>query len=236
MEVVAAGLVVAFGALVQGTVGFGLALVAAPLLAIIDPAFVPVPMILLAASHAVLAAAREHRATDWRGVAWAMAGRVPGAALGALAVALLPARGFAILVAVSVLACAGMSVVHTRLRPTAAALLAAGLVSGASGTATSIGGPPVALVYQHETGPRVRSTLGAYFALGAVLSLLFLGMAGQVQPSALRDGALMLPFMLGGFLLSGPARRVLDHGWTRPAVLALTVLSALGLLGKALWS
>ena len=42
MLIVVAGLVVAVGALVQGTVGFGLALVAAPLLAILDPALVPV--------------------------------------------------------------------------------------------------------------------------------------------------------------------------------------------------
>ncbi|GEL16676.1 sulfite exporter TauE/SafE family protein [Pseudonocardia asaccharolytica] len=234
MEVVAAGLIVAFGALVQGTVGFGIALVAAPLLAILNPALVPVPVLLLAAAHALLTLAREFRATDWRGVALAMIGRVPGAALGTLAVTLLPDREFSILVALTVLTCAGMSVLRCRLRPTAPILLAAGLVSGASGTASSIGGPPIALVYQHETGPRVRSTLGAYFALGAVLSLLFLGAAGQVHVAGLLDGALMLPFMVGGFLLSNPVRHVLDRGWTRPAVVALAVLSALGLLAKAL--
>jgi hypothetical protein len=39
--------------------------------------------------------------------------------------------------------------------------------------------------------------------------------------------------MLVGFALSGRARRLLDHGWTRPAVLALAAGGALALLGQA---
>jgi hypothetical protein len=67
--ILAAGLVVALGALVQGAVGYGMALVAAPLLALFAPALVPVPLILLTTVHAVLAVARDGRHTDWPGVA-----------------------------------------------------------------------------------------------------------------------------------------------------------------------
>lgn len=55
--ILASGLVVALGALVQGAVGYGMALVAAPLLVLFDPALVPVPLILLATVHSVLAVA-----------------------------------------------------------------------------------------------------------------------------------------------------------------------------------
>lgn len=55
------GLVVALGALVQGAVGYGMARVAAPLLAIVDTALVPVPLIVLAAGHSVLAVIRDGR-------------------------------------------------------------------------------------------------------------------------------------------------------------------------------
>src|SRR5918998_2326429 len=103
VTIVLAGLAVALGALVQGAVGFGLALVAAPLLAIIDPALVPVPMLLLATAHALLMLRREHGDTDWTGVGWALLGRLPGIALGVLAVVLLPPRWFAVAVAVTVL-------------------------------------------------------------------------------------------------------------------------------------
>jgi uncharacterized protein len=228
-----AGLVVALGALVQGTVGFGLALVAAPFLAIIDPRLVPVPMLLLATAHAMLMLRREYGHADWAGVGWALLGRLPGIALGVLAVALLPPRWFAVAVAGTVLTCVALSVVRWRPRPTVPALLVAGVVSGAGGTASAIGGPPVELLYQDAHGPQVRATLGAYFAAGSLLSLAGLLVGGQFSGDALRAAALMVPFMIAGFALSGPARRLLDRGWTRPAVLALAAGGALALLGQA---
>jgi uncharacterized membrane protein YfcA len=231
---VLAGLVVAAGALVQGAVGFGLALVAAPLLAIIDPALVPVPLLLVTGAHAVLTLLREHSDTDWSGVGWALVGRLPGIALGVLAVATLPPRAFLAAVAVTVLACALLSTVAWRPRPAPLTLLAAGLVSGVSGTAASIGGPPVALLYQDQAGPRVRATLAAYFTAGTVLSLAGLLVGGQVDGAHLVDSVALLPFMVAGFLLSGPTRRLLDRGWVRPAVLAVSITGAVFLLGNAL--
>jgi uncharacterized membrane protein YfcA len=228
-----AGLAVALGALVQGAVGFGLALVAAPLLAIIDPTLVPVPMLLLATAHALLALRREHGDTDWTGVGWALLGRLPGIALGVLAVVLLPPRWFVVAVAVTVLTCVALSVVRWRPRPTVPALLVAGVVSGAGGTASAIGGPPVALLYQDAKGPRVRATLAAYFAAGSLLSLAGLLVGGQFSADAVRAAALMVPFMIIGFALSNPARRLLDRGWMRPAVLALASAGALALLAQA---
>ncbi len=89
MVIIAAGLVVALGALVQGAVGYGMALVAAPLLTLLDPALVPVPLLLLATVHSVLAVIRDGRHADWLGIGWAMLGRLPGTVLGVLAVVAL---------------------------------------------------------------------------------------------------------------------------------------------------
>ncbi|MBW0091898.1 sulfite exporter TauE/SafE family protein [Pseudonocardia sp. KRD-184] len=231
--IVVAGLVVAVGALVQGTVGFGLALVAAPLLAILDPALVPVPLLMITAVHALLTLRREYGDTDWRGVGWALLGRLPGIGLGVLAVSTFPPRLFVAAVGLTVLVCAALSVVRWRLRPTVPALLVAGLVSGAGGTASSIGGPPVALLYQGDTGPRVRSTLAAYFTAGTLLSIAALAVGGQVDGADLLAGGLLVVPMLAGFALSGPARPLLDRGWTRPAVVTLAAAGALALLVQA---
>jgi uncharacterized protein len=232
VAIVWAGLIVAFGALIQGTVGFGMALVAAPLLALIDPAYVPVPMLVLALAHALLTLVREPHGADWRGVRWALVGRVPGSVLGAVAVAVLPYRGFATLIALLVLACCALSLARLPYGPTPPALVAAGVFSGVSGTAAAIGGPPVALLYQRQPGPAVRSTLGAYFGLGTILSLAILAIAEQVDGGLLR-GVALIPCMVAGFLASGPARRYLDRGWTRPAVLGLSAASAVALLVQA---
>jgi uncharacterized protein len=227
-----AGLVVALGALVQGAVGYGMALVASPLLALLEPTLVPVPLLMLTSVHAVLAAVRDWRHADWTGIGWATLGRLPGTGLGVLAVVALSQRVFAALVGLGVLACVLLSLLSWRPRPRPGSLLLAGLVSGAGGTAASIGGPPIALLYQEEAGPRVRGTISGYFVLGSVISLAALAAAGQVTGASMTSTAMLAPFLLAGFALSGPARRVLDNGWTRRAVLAVAAVSAVLLVGR----
>ncbi len=232
--ILVAGLVVALGALVQGAVGYGMALVAAPLLALLDPALVPVPLIMLGAGHSVLAVLRDGRHADWAGVGWAMLGRLPGTGLGVLAVVALSQQVFSLVVGSCVLAFVLLSLLTWQPRPRPRSLLLAGLASGVGGTAAGIGGPPIALLYQHATGPRVRGTIGAYFALGSVTSIAALAAAGQVTGAALVSAAELAPFLLAGFVLSGPARHVLDRGWTRHAVLTVAAASAGLLVGRSL--
>ncbi|HEU0128120.1 MAG TPA: sulfite exporter TauE/SafE family protein [Pseudonocardiaceae bacterium] len=234
--ILVAGLVVALGALVQGAVGYGMALVAAPLLVLLDPALVPVPLILLTTVHSVLAVVRDGRYADWTGVGWAMLGRLPGTGLGVLAVVMLSQRTFGLIVGLCVLACVVLSLLTWRPRPQPRALVIAGIASGAGGTAASIGGPPIALLYQSEAGPRVRGTIGGYFILGSVTSIVALAAADQVTSESWVSAALLTPFLLIGFALSGPARRVLDNGRTRWAVLAVAAASAVVLIGRALLS
>lgn len=232
--IIIAGLVVLVGALVQGAVGYGMALVSAPLLALVDPRLVPVPLILLTSVHAVLAVIRDGRHADWSGIGWAMLGRLPGTGLGVLAVVALSQWVFSLVVGLSVLACVALSLLSWRPRPRPGSLLLAGLASGAGGTAASIGGPPIALLYQNAAGPRVRGTIGGYFVLGSVTSIAALAAAGQVTAESLTSTALLTPFLLVGFALSGPVHRFLDSGWTRRAVLAVAAASAVLLIGRAL--
>jgi uncharacterized membrane protein YfcA len=102
------------------------------------------------------------------------------------------------------------------------------------GTTTSIGGPPIALVYQESDGPTFRSTLATYFALGASISLAALAVAGRLGSHELRLGMLLWPGVLIGFVLSKPLTRRLDDGWTRPMVLTISALAAMLLLAQEL--
>ena len=234
--ILAAGLVVTLGALVQGAVGYGMALVAAPLLALFDPTLVPVPLILLSSVHSVLAVVRDGRHADWPGIGWAILGRLPGTGLGVLAVVALSQQVFGLVVGLCVLACVVLSLLSWQPCPRPRALLLAGIASGAGGTAAGIGGPPIALLYQNEAGPRVRGTIAGYFILGSALSIAALAAADQVTSESLASAALLTPFLLAGFALSGPTRRVLDNGWTRRAVLAVAAASAVLLIGRAVLS
>jgi uncharacterized membrane protein YfcA len=110
------------------------------------------------------------------------------------------------------------------------------MVSGITGTATSIGGPPIALVYQHDPGPRVRSTLGAYFLVGVVVSLAALAFGGQLDSREVYAGAVLLPFVVAGFLLARPLRRLVDGHILRAALLAVVSASGVVLIVQSLLS
>lgn len=64
-------------------------------------------------------------------------------------------------------------------------------------------------------------------------SIAALTAAGQVMGESLMSAAQLAPFLLVGFVLSGPARRVLDKGWTRHAVLTVAATSAAVLIGRS---
>lgn len=228
-----AGMIVLAGAVVQGAVGYGLNLISGPLLALLDPVFVPVPVLLIAVALSAALTLRERTAVQWRGVGWAMTGRIPGNLLGLLALVTLPVAGFNLVIGTTVLVCVVLSVVTWRPRITAPNLVVAGTASGAFGTVSAIGGPPVALLYQNESGPTVRATLNAFFLLAAVSSVVTLAVAGQVRGEHLVAAAALLPFIAVGFVVSGPLRRLLSGGRLRIAVLAVAAASAAMLIAKS---
>lgn len=235
LGLVIAGLALALGGLVQGSVGFGLALVSVPVFALVRPELVPGPMVVVGVLHTILSVVREHGQVDWRGVGWASLGLLPGVVIGALLVDSLPQRVFALVLGAGVLGFTVVSAMSPRLRPVPPALTAAGFVSGAFGTAMAIGGPPVALLYQQEQGARIRATLSAYFLIGAVPSMLALIVAGHLHGRDVVLAAQLAPFLLAGFVLSGPARRLVDGGRIRWAVLGFAATSALVLIARSLF-
>jgi uncharacterized membrane protein YfcA len=233
-EIVVVTLAVAAGTSVQSAVGFGLGLLAAPVLALYDTDLVPGPLLFVMVPLTVLVAARERGSLDFRGIRWALVGRVPGTVAGSLAVALLPEGPLAVLFASLVLVAVLLSLTGWHLRPTPSTLLTAGAASGFMGTATSIGGPPIALVYQRRSGPELRSTLAAYFLVGAAFSLLMLAVVGEFGMSDLRLGLLLVPGMVLGYATSGVVARRLDRGYTRAAVLLFASASSIVLIVREL--
>ncbi|WP_394617528.1 sulfite exporter TauE/SafE family protein [Lentzea sp. JNUCC 0626] len=230
---VAAGVIVAFGGVLQGLIGFGLALVAVPLLALLDPALVPVPVLVIACAHALLSLVREFGHVDWRGVGWAMLGRLPGTVVGIWIVDSLDTKSFGIVVGAAVLVCVLLSVTSWRPQPTPPSLMTAGMASGSFGTATSIGGPMIALVYQNQEGPQVRATLAAFFTLGSIVSMTGLSIAGNVTLHQLWSGVLLIPFLIAGFLLSGPLRKRFDAKGVRTPMLVVSGVSAVVLIVRS---
>src|SRR6516162_8170386 len=175
-----AGLFVALGGFVQSGIGLGLGLIAAPIVTLLDPTLMPGAMLVATAGLPLLILARETWHTDWRGASWALAGRVTGTAGGIWVLAAVSLRALGVVVGSMVLAVVVLSVVKAAVPRNRATLLTAGVISGVTGTATSIGGPPVALLYQSESGPRVRATLSLFFCVGNSIALIALATAGHL--------------------------------------------------------
>jgi uncharacterized protein len=222
------------GACIQGSVGFGLGMVAAPVLAIVDPGLVPGPLVAASIPLTLGVLVRERHAVDVGAVRWALVGRIAGTVAAALVLAVLPTRPLAVLFAVLVLGAVALSVVGLTVRPTRGGLLGAGAASGFMGTATSIGGPPIVLLYQRSRGSELRASVATVLGFGAVTSLLTLAAVGRYGGDELVATLVLIPGVAVGYLASARLAGWLDKGWLRPAVLVFAAVSALVLLVQQL--
>ncbi|GAA2315863.1 sulfite exporter TauE/SafE family protein [Nonomuraea roseoviolacea subsp. roseoviolacea] len=222
------------GAIVQGSVGFGLGLVAAPVLTLVDPGVMPGAMQVANMTLPLLTLAAEWRRVDWRGLGFAVLGRLPGSAVGAVIVVHVSTHALGVLVGVMVLVAVVLTASALAVPRNGATIAGAGFVSGVTGTATGIGGPPIALVYQHAKGPQIRATLAMFFFLSAAQSLVILAAVDRLPARALVTGGVLLVPMALGFAVSGPLRRHLDGGKVRTAVLAVAATSAVVLITQSL--
>lgn len=223
------------GSLLQGSVGFGLGLIGVPLLVLIDPVFVPGPLLLGAFFLNLLVSHREHAEIDFSGVKWAIPGRILGAIFGALMLNLIPKDYLSLLFGAMVLLAIGMTFSGLDLPPTSKNVLIAGTFSGFMGTTSAIGGAPMALVYQKQKGSRIRGTLSVIFAVGTAISMASLVIIGRFGLREIQAALVLFPGIVVGFFLSRYAARILDRGFIRIAVLITAALSGMFVILKNLF-
>jgi uncharacterized membrane protein YfcA len=222
------GLSVVLAALVQGTLGLGLSLVAAPVVALLDPSLMPGGMLVLGMVMPALTLTHE-----WRQAGWLTSARVVTTPLGVMVLGWLSARAIGAVVGVVVLAAVGLTARRLEVRATRRNLVIAGAVAGVSGTAASIGGPPAAVVLQHEQGSRLRATLAAFFLIGSLVSLVALAVGGQLTVHQVAYGASWIPALAVGFGLAVPLQKRILGPWLRRAVLLVAAVSSIVVVLRA---
>lgn len=231
--VLALGLAVLAGGVVQSTIGFGMAVVAAPIVVLLAPELMPASLLVPSLALPVLQLVRGARDVAWHPLGWALGARTLMTPVGVAVVAIVSARAIAALVGVLILVTVALSVRAIDLRSTPANAAVAGAVSGVSGTAAAIGGPFLALVLQHERPERVRSTLAVFFVAGSLLGLGGLAIGGELTAEQLTAGLVWVPFAVLGYVLSTPLRRRVDHVRFRRAVLVFCVLASVVVIVRA---
>lgn len=230
LDLAIASLAMAVGATIQGSIGFGLNVVAAPVLALIDTRLVPGPALAAAFLLTVLVARRDRQGIDRRGFGWVFIGRVPASIGAALLIAALPERGVGITIAAVVLLAVVLSLVGWRVRRTPATFVSVGAVSGVMGTLSSVGGPPLAMLYQDAQGRQLRGTLSAIFVVGSIISITSLAVVGRFGAEEARASLAMMPGVAVGYTLSRWTAPIVDRRALRPAVLAVSALTAIAAL------
>lgn len=226
--------VVYIGAVMQASTGVGVGILSSPVLLLVDPDFVPacIVLVVLPLTFSVAWADRSH--IDRPGVIAALIGRVPGLILGALVVASISDDVLAILVGTTVLLGVAVSLTAKRFTPTPPALVIAGFASGFTGTAVGVGGPPMALTYQHSDPVTMRATISLFFSVGSVLTAIALVLAGELGVRQLELTLLLMPSVLLGLLTARRYKAHLVGSGVRPVVLGLSAFSAVALLVRTL--
>ena len=230
LDILLALVAVFAGAIIQGSIGFGFSLTAVPTLALVRPEAVPVTILCLAIPMTGFMALNERRAINVPAFAWITGGRIPGTVIGATLLAIVPDNSLARFLGIFIIAAVLASFVGPSFSPTRGAQLSGGVASGIMSTAAALGGPPLALVNQRSSGPKLRSTLALSFLVGILMSLTVLIVTNHVAVWHLFLALKLLPALILGLLTSHWIASLLDERWLRPAVLGFAAISGLFVL------
>lgn len=222
-------LIVFVGSATQASVGVGLGLLAAPTLSLIDPAFIPGAIALGVVPLTVGMTVRERGHVDRR-IFRAVIGRLAGVIVGAIIISRASHGFIAVVIAISVLLAVAGSVTGIRFSPSRRNLMIAGTASGFSGTVAGIGGPPMALTYQHADPRTLRASLAAFNTIGSAFTIPSLVIAGVIGRREVQLAALLIPGVVAGLWFGRIGIAKLPAHRVRPFVLIVCATSALVLL------
>lgn len=225
-EVLLAFCIVMFGALSQGVAGFGLALLIGPLLVMVDPMFLPGPVVLLVSLVCALMVFKERSAVNVTNVKRTLVGYLLGTGLAAALLTSLPARETALLLGGLILVAVGISAAGLSVPPNRRVLFSAGIIGGFMGTVSGVGLPPLALALQNEPGPRLRGTLACVGLLSIIMAEIALVSIGKIGRDEVLLACILAPAVVIGFLLSTLITRHIDSRFTRPLIFLLSGISA----------
>ncbi|AJQ95923.1 sulfite exporter TauE/SafE family protein [Gynuella sunshinyii] len=214
-----------FGCLIQSAMGFGMAILAAPIIVLLRPEWVPVILTVTALSLSLINVWSLHTFVQWRSLGLAIITRIPGTILGAWILTIIATHVLQLTVASMVFLAVLISAYGKPFEPTPTRVGLAGFISGLMGTTTSIGGPPMALIMQHSSGNTIRANLSAYFTFSCIMSLISYQVIGLLNSDLWLASLSFLPVAIFGFLAGKLARQWVDNRF-RPLLLILCTASA----------
>jgi uncharacterized protein len=222
------------GGAAQSALGFGAAFTTVPALAIVAPELLPGSVLVALLPLSLVMLVQGFSRTDVRAATRLTLGRLPGIAVGTVAVALLPTRGLTVATGLLLLIAVIVSVGGWTVAVTPGSELVAGFLSGVTGTAAALGGPPIALLYRGRGASTLRPTLALVWAVGLLPIIGSLWLAGEFTAAQARAGGWLGVAMLVGLVVAAPLVRRWPDEVIRRGVLAWAAVGAVGALTRAL--
>lgn len=194
---------VTLASFVRGLTGFGFAIVATPLLALVYAPAMAVPLAtLLQIPSGLPTVTRDWSDTDFRAATTAWLGGVPALIPGIYMVGAISADTMRLLVGAAVVFSTVALAFGTKLNrdPRSHELVCAGALSGLMQGAVAMAGPPIILLILSSTwsAARCRATLSFVFLLLGSVSLIFGAIHGIVTMQSVAIAALTVPGLLLG--------------------------------------
>jgi len=225
---------VMFGATLQSLAGFGIAVIAAPVLVLIDPNFLAAPILLFGCSLSLLNTLRYRNKLLIQKTKITLFGRLVGSVVGILLLSLLAPQFFAVSFALLVMLSVALTYRKFEVTHCPRNLMIAGFFSGVMGTTTGVGGPPIAIVYQNSPLPNARAELGLFFLIGTIVSLVLLALGGHISAKQLQLTWPLMPAIFVGFALSTLLEKHFKQHYLKPIIALLSVISSVLILVKTI--
>ena len=236
-------IVVFLTAIMRGYTGFGFALVAVPLLAVIADPVTAVPMVLLLEVVGSLQLLPGlWRSAHLRSVMLLVAGALLATPIGLYGLAAIPADVMRLIIGLVVLAttCALAAGLKAIQEPRPPATFGVGILSGLLNGAAAMSGPPVVLFYLNaQTAMHVgRASIVLYFLLSDTVAIAFAGASGLLGSSTVLLAAATVPALFVGQVIGTRLfRSALQRHYRIVAIVILLAVSGFAIAQSvhALW-
>lgn len=219
----------AAGAIVQGSAGIGLGLIASPVLLQVDPAFAPGPLLL-----GGLVIGARHIAMEWADLDRSALGRASlglpfGAVAGLGVLRVMAADTLSLLIGLTICAASLALLAGVQVRTSPTTHVSTGAAAAFTSTTAAIPGPPLVIGFADLAPRAIRCTVSVFVAitgLVAFVGLVAIDRFGSHEATLL---ATMVPGLVLGVVLSRWTRPFLDRHWFRPGVLLLSLAGGVAL-------
>lgn len=234
LDVLLANLIVAAAGFVQASAGIGFAMIAVPLLVLIDPTYAPGPslFVMLFLSLAMVAKARHQ--IDKDGLATLLPGLCVGTVAGALLLGALAPSAFGLTFGCIVLTAILLGQLGFAPRQSLAASGLGGFCAGLMGTVSGIHGPPLAVLYQRAAPARAHATIALIFVIGSVLSLASLYAENLFGTLEMLAGLSLIPGLIAGYAVATLCRGLISDALARNLMLVVAATSSVVLIAKSI--